>query len=132
VAERENSPTGDEEHIEVEIRNPVEPLAKEPGVTVEEPSQERRVRRDLVVGVSSFSPEDRRRQLEESITHWQKAGPRAIWDATSEMTAEWFLLRGIDPTTQRVDRSVVGIRPVPWAENAARDDEDEERGATQR
>jgi hypothetical protein len=69
----------------------------------------------MVVGVSSFSTEDQQRQLEESIAYWQAAGPRAIWDATCEITAEWFLLRGIDPTTQRVDRTVCGILPVPWA-----------------
>ena len=74
--------------------------------------------RDRVVGTSSFSPEDQRRQLEESIEYWQKAGPRAIWDATCEITAEWFLLRGIDPTTQRVDKTVCGILPVPWADTA--------------
>jgi hypothetical protein len=74
--------------------------------------------RDQVVGTSSFSPEDQRRQLEETIDYWQKAGPRAIWDATCEITAEWFLLRGIDPTTQRVDKTVCGIRPVPWADAA--------------
>jgi hypothetical protein len=72
-------------------------------------------RRGLVVGTSSFSPEDQRRQLEETFAYWEKAGPRAIWDATNELTAEWFLLRGIDPGTQRVDRTVVGTLPVPWA-----------------
>jgi hypothetical protein len=76
-------------------------------------------RRDIVVGVSTFSPEDQRRQLEESIAYWQEAGPKAIWDATCEITAEWFLLRGIDPTTQRVDKTVCGILPVPWADTAA-------------
>ncbi len=69
----------------------------------------------MVVGVSSFPPEDQRRRLEESIAYWQAAGPRAIWDATCEITAEWFLLRGIDPTTQRVDKTVSGVLPVPWA-----------------
>ena len=72
-------------------------------------------RHKMVVGVSSFSPEEQRRRLEESIAYWQAAGPRAIWDATCEITAEWFLLRGIDPTTQRVDKTVCGILPVPWA-----------------
>ena len=68
----------------------------------------------MTVGVSSFSREDQRRQLEETFAYWRKAGPRAIWDATCEITAEWFLLRGIDPSTQRVDKSVCGILPVPW------------------
>ena len=72
-------------------------------------------RRNMVVGTSSFSNEDQRRQLEESIAYWQAAGPRAIWDATCEITAEWFLIRGIDPTTQRVDKTVCGVLPVPWA-----------------
>jgi hypothetical protein len=72
------------------------------------------MQRDIVVGVSTFSPEDQRRQLEESIAYWQDAGPKAIWDATREITDEWFLLRGIDPTTQRVDKTVCGILPVPW------------------
>jgi len=72
-------------------------------------------KRDMVVGISSFSAEDQRQRLEESIAYWQAAGPRAIWDATCEITAEWFLLRGIDPTTQRVDKTVCGILPVPWA-----------------
>jgi hypothetical protein len=72
--------------------------------------------RDRVVGTSSFSPEGQRRRLEETIDYWLKAGPRAIWDATCAITAEWFLLRRIDPTTQRVDKTVCGIRPVPWAD----------------
>jgi hypothetical protein len=72
-------------------------------------------RPNLVVGLASFSPEDQRRQLEESIAYWQAAGPRAIWDATCEITAEWFLLRGIDPMTQRVEKTVCGILPCPWA-----------------
>jgi hypothetical protein len=72
-------------------------------------------RSDLVVGTSSFSPEDQRKQLEETFAYWEKAGPRAIWDATNELTAEWFLLRGIDPTTQRVDKTVSGTLPVPWS-----------------
>ena len=72
-------------------------------------------RQNMVVGISSFSPEDQRRRLEESIAYSQAAGPRAIWDAACEITAEWFLLRGIDPTTQRVDKTVSGILPVPCA-----------------
>ncbi len=80
-------------------------------------------RRDIVLGVSTFSPEDQRRQLEESIAYWQEAGPKAIWDATCGITAEWFLLRGIDPTTQRVDKTVCGILPVTWAA-AVKPDED--------
>ena len=72
-------------------------------------------RDSLTVGVSSFSPKDQRRLLEETFAYWHDAGPRAIWDATCEITAEWFLLRGIDPSTQRVDKSVGGILPVPWA-----------------
>ncbi len=69
----------------------------------------------MVVGTSSFSPEDQRRQLEETFAYWEQAGPRAIWDATSELTAEWFLLRGVDPSTQRVEKDVSGTLPVPWA-----------------
>ena len=74
-------------------------------------------RNGVIIGVSSFSPEDQRRQLEETFAYWQEAGPRAIWDATNEITAEWFLLRGIDPTTQRVDKTVSGILPVPWSKS---------------
>jgi hypothetical protein len=77
----------------------------------------------MAVRVSSFSAEQQRRQLEESIAYWQAAGPRAIWDATCEITAEWFLVRGIDPTTQRVDKTVGGIVPVPWAD-VSKPDED--------
>lgn len=72
-------------------------------------------RSGLVVGTSSFSPEDQRRLLEETFAYWEKAGPGAIWDATAELTAEWFLLRGIDPSSQRVDKSVCGTLPVPWS-----------------
>lgn len=88
-------------------------------------------RDDLVVRASTFSPEDERRRLEESITYWQKAGPRAIWDATCEITAEWFLLRGIDPSTQRVDKTVCVVHPVPWAKkDQAVSDEGAEGGET--
>jgi len=40
------------------------------------------MQRDIVVGVSTFSPEDQPRQLEKSIAYWQDAGPKAKWDAT--------------------------------------------------
>jgi hypothetical protein len=87
-------------------------------------------RERLTLGVSSFSPEDQRRWLEETFAYWKDAGPRAIWDATSEITAEWFLLRGIDPATQRVNKTVCGILPVPWAKttDSASGDRTEGRG----
>lgn len=75
-------------------------------------------RSHMVVGVSSFSPEDQRRLLDETLAYWEQAGPRAIWDATCELTAEWFLLRGIDPSTQRVEKEVSGVLPVPWAKRS--------------
>ena len=74
---------------------------------------EQNPRDHIAVRKSSFSQEDQRRVLEETFDYWQEAGPRAIWDATCEITAEWFLLRGIDPSTQRVDKTVCGILPVP-------------------
>ena len=79
-------------------------------------------RKNMSVGVSSFSEEDQRRQLEETFAYWQDAGPRAIWDATCELTAEWFQLRGIDPQTQRVDKAISGTLPVPWAQGSNADD----------
>lgn len=69
----------------------------------------------MTVGVSSFSAEDQRRRLEETFAYWEQAGPRAIWDATCELTAEWYLLRGVDPATQRVRKDVSGTLPVPWS-----------------
>ena len=84
----------------------------------------------MKVGLSSFKQEDQRRQLEETFDYWRKAGPRAIWDATCEMTAEWFLLRGIDPSTQRVDKTVCGIHPVPWAKKERSDNQGESDGLT--
>jgi hypothetical protein len=72
-------------------------------------------RNRIRVGITTFSAADQRRLLEESITYWQKAGPTAIWDATCEATAGWLAARGIDPTTRRVDRTTVGVLPVPWA-----------------
>lgn len=110
---------------EAERRRPEETFA----ISREElANQMNNSRSNMVIGVSSFSPEDRRRQLEDSIVYWQAAGPRAIWDATCEITAEWFLLRGIDPTTQRVDKTVCGVLPVPWNKNELEHRRDEESG----
>jgi hypothetical protein len=47
---------------------------------------------------------------------------RAIWDATCELMAEWFQLRGIDPKTQRVDKAISGTLAVPWAQGSNADD----------
>ncbi len=68
----------------------------------------------MTVGASSFSTEDRRRQLEGTFDYWEQAGPRAIWDATWELTSEWLLLRDVDPSTPLVGKDVSGILPVPW------------------
>jgi hypothetical protein len=57
----------------------------------------------------SFSPEEEKRQLEETLAYWREAGPTAIWDATFEMLDYWFTVRGLDPEQQRVDRTKVTL-----------------------
>ena len=70
---------------------------------------------------SSFSPGDQVRLLEETILEWQALGPAAIWKAIYDILDVWFMIRGIDPATQRVDRTHFEIHPVPWLK---RDKED--------
>ena len=66
------------------------------------------------VQVRTFGPEDQERLLEETILQWRALGPTAAWNAVYQMLDWWFAARGLDPATQRVDRTHIEIRPVPW------------------
>lgn len=71
-------------------------------------------RANVRVGISSFKPEDEQRLLEQTILEWREAGPAAIWHAIYETLDLWFSARGLDPKIQRVDRTHIEIRAVPW------------------
>ncbi len=71
-------------------------------------------RRNIPVRVFTFSAEDQEKLLEETILEWRALGPTAAWNAIYEMLDWWFAARGLDPEAQRVDRSHIEIRPVPW------------------
>jgi hypothetical protein len=71
-------------------------------------------RRNFPVRVSTFSPEDQKRLRKETILEWRALGPAAAWDAIYQILGLWFEARGLDPEAQRVDRSHIEIRPVPW------------------
>jgi hypothetical protein len=66
------------------------------------------------VRILTFSPEDQERLLEETIREWRALGPAAAWDAIYQMLGWWYAVRGLDPEAQRVDRTHIEIRPVPW------------------
>ena len=71
-------------------------------------------RDNITFRISSFSLEDQKKLLEESILEWQALGPAAAWKAIYDILDVWFTIRGIDPETQRVDRTHFEIHPVPW------------------
>jgi hypothetical protein len=71
-------------------------------------------RRNVPIRVYTFSEEDQDRLLEESILEWRALGPAAAWNAIYDILGLWFAARGLDPEAQRVDRSHIEIRPVPW------------------
>ena len=71
-------------------------------------------RRNIPVRVFTFSEEDQERLLEETILEWRALGPAAAWDAIYDILGCWFEARGLDPEAQRVDRTHIEIRPVPW------------------
>ncbi len=71
-------------------------------------------RRNIPVRVCTFSEEDQERLLEETILEWRALGPAAAWDAIYDILGCWFAARGLDPEAQRVDRTHIEIRPVPW------------------
>jgi hypothetical protein len=71
-------------------------------------------RRNIPVRVLTFSQEDQERLLEETILEWRDLGPSAAWDAIYDILGCWFEARGLDPEAQRVDRTHIEIRPVPW------------------
>jgi hypothetical protein len=77
------------------------------------------MRENLPVRKSTFSPEDQQRLLEETILEWRALGPAAAWNAIYAMLDWWFVIRGVDPQAQRVDRSHIEIRTVPWVENGS-------------
>jgi hypothetical protein len=69
-------------------------------------------RRDEQVRIHKPGPEADEALLEESILHWRRLGPEAVWDAIYEMLDLWFLARGMDPEAQRVDRAHAEVHPV--------------------
>ncbi len=48
------------------------------------------------------------------IKEWQEQGVSAIWDASFEILDQWFVMRGLDPNNQRIDRSVLTKHKAPW------------------
>ena len=72
-------------------------------------------KREITITKRNFGEDS----CEDSIAYWQSQGVTAIWDATFEILNDWFAIRGIDPATQRIDRSAVQRLPAPWiaAEN---------------
>ena len=70
--------------------------------------------RSRAVRVYTFDLEDQETLLEESILEWRALGASAAWNAIYEMLGWWFAARGLDPEAQRVERTHVEVRPVPW------------------
>lgn len=54
----------------------------------------------------------------DQIKFWQGQGVAAIWDATFEIIDQWFLMKGIDPKTQKIDRSIIRKCKAPWLDPA--------------
>ncbi|TVP95701.1 MAG: hypothetical protein EA381_18460 [Planctomycetaceae bacterium] len=67
-------------------------------------------KRDVKVSKHSFGEDTQ----QEQIRDWQKRGVSEIWNASFEILDQWFIMRGIDPATQRVDRNVIRKCRVPW------------------
>ena len=42
-----------------------------------------------------------------------------FWDASMRLLDMWFLMRGLDPEKQRIDRSVFIKTTAPWSEPGA-------------
>jgi hypothetical protein len=61
--------------------------------------------------------------LDQRIRHWQALGATAIWDATFEILENWFVLHGLDPKAQRVNRTRVEKRLPPWLGGPANSEE---------
>lgn len=79
-------------------------------------------RRNVTVRQLPVGPETDELLLEETILQWRALGPSAAWRAMFDMLDWWFTSRGLDPETQRVDRTHIEIRPAPWATTAPEDD----------
>ena len=67
------------------------------------------------ISITAASKESLETATLESIKYWQEQGATKIWNAMFEMLDFWFISRGLDPAVQRIDRSVVGIKKVPWS-----------------
>lgn len=72
-------------------------------------------RSTMTVRRRTFSPEDQEELLEETLLQWKSLGPAAAWQAIYDMLDWWFMVRGLEPETQRVDRTHIEIHPVPWS-----------------
>lgn len=69
-------------------------------------------KREVTITKKSFGEDVESEQIE----FWQAQGVSAIWNATFEILDTWFLVRGLDPSSQRIDRSVFEKRKAPWIE----------------
>lgn len=72
----------------------------------------------------TFGPESEEQLLEETLLAWQSQGPTAAWQAMFDMLAWWFEARGLDPETQRVDRTHNEVHRVPWGRALAEHGDD--------
>jgi len=73
------------------------------------------IRAEIKVRVRTFSKESQEDLLEETFLEWRALGPAAVWQAMYDMLDWWFTARGLDPETQRVERTHNEIHPVPWS-----------------
>lgn len=69
--------------------------------------------RKITITKHKFGDESEKLQIRE----WQLLGPTAIWNCTFELIDQWFEMHGIDPSTQKIDRSKISIVKAPWIEN---------------
>jgi hypothetical protein len=67
-------------------------------------------RRDIKISKHLFGDDTEHEQMRD----WQERGVSEIWNASFEILDQWFIMRGIDPATQKVDRTLIRKRRVPW------------------
>ena len=71
-------------------------------------------RAEITTRKHTISPESQETLLAETLLEWRALGPAAAWQAIYDLLDWWFMARGLNPETQRVDRTHVERHSVPW------------------
>ncbi|HMO18902.1 MAG TPA: hypothetical protein PKA63_12585 [Oligoflexia bacterium] len=72
------------------------------------------MKREITLTKHKFGEDTESSQIQD----WQELGVSAIWKASFEILEQWFIMRGLDPEQQRIDRSLIKKYKAPWVKGS--------------